>query len=212
MRLSEEHPGATAPLPGALLSNLTFFAWTDAGPNAIEDLAGYYPNEYTVGLVDGATRLSGAAVSPSLFGILRATPAHGRFFTPTAVTEGAPPVVVLSHALWRDEFGEDPEAVGRGLVIDGVSHTIIGVAQPGFSISSPRGPSLAAARHPATHGARGESAGHRVLRGRAPGPGGECRASVGRGDPRRAEHSGSRHWARMWCLAPGGQSSYGRAR
>jgi hypothetical protein len=47
--------------------------------------------------------------------------------------EGAAPVVVLGHSLWRNGFGGDPAIVGKPLTIDGVSHEIVGVAPPGFA-------------------------------------------------------------------------------
>jgi len=40
VRIFEEHPGATSPLRGRMLSNLTFFAWSEA-PRTIEGMAVY---------------------------------------------------------------------------------------------------------------------------------------------------------------------------
>src|SRR6266568_8029839 len=40
VRLSEEHPGAVSPLRQALLSNLTFHAWSQAS-RTVEQLAAY---------------------------------------------------------------------------------------------------------------------------------------------------------------------------
>lgn len=132
VRLSEEHPGANSPLRVPMLSNLTYDAWSHA-PSTIEQFAGYSYAEYTVALLGGAVRLTGAPVTPSLFALVGATPALGRFFLPEDARSGAGKVIVLSDRLWRERFGTDVHVVGRQVVVDDEPHTIIGVAQPGFA-------------------------------------------------------------------------------
>jgi putative ABC transport system permease protein len=129
MRLSEEHPGANSPLRVPMLSNLTYHAWSKSA-STIDQLGAYRYDEYIVEMPGGAVRLIGAQVTPSLFSLVAASPALGRFFLP----EDAPAesVVVLSDRLWRERFGGDVNVIGRGLVIDGKPRTIVGVARPGF--------------------------------------------------------------------------------
>ena len=75
----------------------------------------------------------GAVVSANYFDVLRARPALGRFFLPEEEgAEGGAPVVVLSHDLWRNRFGSDPEVLGRTLEVNRRPYTIVGVAPPGF--------------------------------------------------------------------------------
>src|SRR4029450_10834239 len=131
MRLSEEHPGGKSPLRVPMLSNLTYHAWSRSS-STIEQAAAYSYDEYTVEMPGGAIRLIGAPVTPSLFRLLDATPALGRFFLPEDARAGADNVVVLSDRLWRERFGADANIVGRGFVIDGRPRTMIGVAKPGF--------------------------------------------------------------------------------
>jgi len=45
---------------------------------------------------------------------------------------GAHPVAVLSYACWRKRFGSAPDIIGRTLLANGQSYTIIGVAEKGF--------------------------------------------------------------------------------
>lgn len=40
-------------------------------------------------------------------------------------------VVLLSHRLWRERFGADPDIVGRDIRMDDAPYTVIGVLQPG---------------------------------------------------------------------------------
>jgi putative ABC transport system permease protein len=131
VRLSEEHPGANSPLRVPMLSNLTYHAW-NAAPSTIDRFAAYSYAEYTVALPGGSIRMVGAPVTPSLFALVGATPALGRFFRPQDARSGSDDVVVLSDRLWRERFAADAAIVGRSVVVDGRPRTIVGVAKPGF--------------------------------------------------------------------------------
>ena len=73
-------------------------------------------------------------VTGNWFGLLGVTAARGRLFQPSDdVSEGGHPVVVLSHAFWRQRFAEDPAAVGGTLTLGGRDYTIIGVLPASYS-------------------------------------------------------------------------------
>ncbi len=130
VQLSEEHPGAISPLQRPFLSNLTFHAWSNA--RTIEMPAAYSSMYFTIGLPSGTERLTGAAVTPSMFALLGQSPALGRFFLPDEGRDGANAVLVLSERGWRERFNADPSIVGRSVVVDGKPYEIVGVARPGF--------------------------------------------------------------------------------
>jgi predicted permease len=74
-----------------------------------------------------------AQVSGNYFSVLGVPAAIGRLFTPQDnVNEGAHPYVVLSWDLWQRRFGGDPKVLGRGITLNGVPFTVIGVAARGF--------------------------------------------------------------------------------
>ena len=75
-------------------------------------------------------RLSIATVTPSLMTTLGVPAAMGRLITPEDSAAGT--TVVLSHALWREQFGGDPGIVGRVVRLDGSAHTVIGVMPESF--------------------------------------------------------------------------------
>jgi predicted permease len=131
VRIWEEHPGASAAIRGAALSDLTYNVWNES-PRTLEGIAAHSTARFTVTGFDEPIRVEGAAVSPSLFPLLRATPAVGRFFRTEEGIGTAAPVVVLSDGFWRERFGGDRAAIGRALVLDDRAYTIIGVAAPGF--------------------------------------------------------------------------------
>ena len=132
VRLSEEHPGAVSPLRAAMLSNLTYYAWS-AAPRTIEQFAAYRSSAYTVTRDGESARVDGADVTPSLFAMLGELPARGRFFGDDDAATGSAPVVVLSDRGWRERFSADPSIVGRNLLIDAKPATIVGVARPGLA-------------------------------------------------------------------------------
>lgn len=90
--------------------------------------------DVTIGAGQGARQASLELVTAGYFHLLQLTPAAGRCFT-SAQDRGADadPVLVLSHAFWQREFGSDPTAVGRDLLVEGKRFTIVGVAPRGFA-------------------------------------------------------------------------------
>lgn len=80
---------------------------------------------------DGATQiLFGEAVDGEFFSFVGASMALGRPLQPADDTPTAPPVVVLSHRLWRTTFAADPQIIGRIVRVGGQQFEIIGVAAP----------------------------------------------------------------------------------
>lgn len=70
--------------------------------------------------------------SSSLFSVLQTQPLLGRSFLPDEDKPGHNHVVVLSDTLWRSRFGADTRLVGKAVVINGESYTVIGIMPPRF--------------------------------------------------------------------------------
>lgn len=83
---------------------------------------------------DGVSeRLWGYLVTGNYFDVLGVSPAMGRLIsTDDDRTPGAHPVTVLSFQCWQQRFGADPNIVGKSLIANGRSYTVIGVAPQGF--------------------------------------------------------------------------------
>jgi putative ABC transport system permease protein len=77
-------------------------------------------------------RINRTTCSFDLLRLLGVRPALGRDFLPTDERAGHIPVAIISHTVWRDNFGGDPSAIGGSLAIDGRQFTIIGVMPAGF--------------------------------------------------------------------------------
>jgi predicted permease len=78
-------------------------------------------------------RVSGAAVSANLFEVLGVQPVVGRSFSVEEDRPGAERVLLVSYGLWQRRYGSDPGIVGRTVILNGIPHTTIGVAPPGFN-------------------------------------------------------------------------------
>src|ERR1051326_8932199 len=78
---------------------------------------------------DRAERASGAIVTANYFDALGVKPLLGRGFRPDeGEGRNAHPVVVISYRAWKDRYNGDPEIIGKTQYMNGVQHTIIGVA------------------------------------------------------------------------------------
>jgi predicted permease len=101
------------------------------------DVAGYRDgNEMNLTGAGEPMRLHGTAVSANFFSLLSVRPESGRGFREGEDEPGNDNFVILSHALWREEFGNDPSAVGRSVMLGGVSRQIIGVMPADFQLGS----------------------------------------------------------------------------
>ena len=104
---------------------------------SFEQLAAYRTRQFNWSSPDGVVSLSGAAVSPSLFPLLRAAPQLGRLFVEEEARAGANQVALLSHRAWTTRFGSDPDILGRVLTFNERPFTVVGVLAEGFYFPTP---------------------------------------------------------------------------
>ena len=71
-------------------------------------------------------------VTDGTFRALRIQPRLGRIFSAEDDSPGAPPTVLLSHGYWQQEFASSRDVLGQSLVVDGISHEIVGVLPEGM--------------------------------------------------------------------------------
>jgi putative ABC transport system permease protein len=83
-------------------------------------------------------RLNAADVSAGFFDVLGVQPAIGRTFRTEENQTGHTNVVILADGIWRQQFGGDPQIVGKNITLDGVSRQVIGVMPAGFAYPADR--------------------------------------------------------------------------
>jgi putative ABC transport system permease protein len=76
-------------------------------------------------------RIPALQVTGTLFALLGRPPLLGRSITEADEQRDAR-VAVLAHGLWTRRFGGDASILGRTLLVNGESHTVIGVMPPDF--------------------------------------------------------------------------------
>jgi predicted permease len=74
--------------------------------------------------------------TPGIFSVLQVQPAQGRGFTVDEAQTGHGYVAVLTYGLWREQFGGDPNILGKTILLDGFPHKIIGVMPQSFHMPS----------------------------------------------------------------------------
>jgi putative ABC transport system permease protein len=87
----------------------------------------------TLSIGDRAARAPGSLVSANYFEAIGVRPFLGRGFAPGEDTgRNAHPVTVISYQAWQERFHGDPAILGRTQMLNGLPHTIVGVAPQGF--------------------------------------------------------------------------------
>lgn len=95
--------------------------------HAFESVAAARQDTFTLTGLGPAARVAAAQVTPAFFPSLGVVSRMGRTFTDAEDVPGATPVVMLTESFWRAYFGSDPNAVGKSIVLDSTSYTVIGV-------------------------------------------------------------------------------------
>jgi putative ABC transport system permease protein len=97
-----------------------------------EHIAGYTDVGYNLATGTQAEHVRGTPVSSEYFQVLGVHPALGRDFLPEEDRGEGQHVAILSHALWMRRFGGDRATVGKTVLLNGESYTVIGVMPAGF--------------------------------------------------------------------------------
>ena len=101
--------------------------------DVFSDVAAWDFEEFSISTQSRPQRALGQMVSANFFALLGVQPGKGRLFLPEEdIGRGAHAVVVLSEPTWKTMFGGDPAIIGRQIVLNGRSYTVIGVAPGEF--------------------------------------------------------------------------------
>jgi len=75
----------------------------------------------------------GQKVSDQFLKVLGVDPARGRDFTADDDKAGAPPVAIVSHEFWQTRLAGADSALGAGVRLNGIDHTVVGILPPRLS-------------------------------------------------------------------------------
>src|SRR5579863_6993559 len=116
---------------GAFLS-YTKYTQIQEQNKTLESIAGFYPLTLSMVTEREPEAVNGARASVDFFRVLGISPARGRAFLPEEEQDGGPDVAVISDGFWHSHFAGDPAAMGKALVLDGKSATIVGILPASF--------------------------------------------------------------------------------
>ena len=103
----------------------------------LESLAAWRGVPWTLTGVGEPTRLNAQLVSWEFFPLLGVPPLFGRPVSKEDDRPNGPRVVVLSHRLWQQRFGGDPNIIGRSIQLNDNAMQVIGVMPAGFRFRDP---------------------------------------------------------------------------
>jgi predicted permease len=134
----------TAPafnIPELNMAPSNYFVYREQN-RTFEDL-GLYQGD-SVSVTGGAEpeHVSAVDVTDATLPILGIAPMLGRLFNRTDTAPESPDTVILTYGYWQRRFGSDRSIIGRSMVMDGKSHTIIGVMPQTFHFLDWQDPAL----------------------------------------------------------------------
>jgi putative ABC transport system permease protein len=100
---------------------------------SFERMSAYFGASLTLTGNGDPVQLRGARVTHEFFETMGMAPVYGHPFTAANGQAGGERVVMLAHGLWERRFGADPRIIGRQIVLNGVSHEVIGVMPGRFA-------------------------------------------------------------------------------
>jgi len=114
------------------LTYLNFLDW-QRDSHTLSSMALYRNQDYNFTGTGEAERLTGYMISSSFFSTLGVNPVIGRTFRPEEDQLGAAPVAILGGGFWKRRFGSAPDIIGKPIVLNGASYTIVGVIPADFA-------------------------------------------------------------------------------
>jgi putative ABC transport system permease protein len=93
-----------------------------------EDIVAFRGRSFTLTGDGDPERITGRRISAGFFELLGLGLLRGRTFTLDDDVAGAEPVVILGRGFWQRRFGEDTAVVGRTVLLDGNSYTVVGIS------------------------------------------------------------------------------------
>src|SRR6266704_1801134 len=99
----------------------------EARSHSFEKLGAFGYTSFNLAAEDRPERIAGATVTAGVLPLLGVSPIKGRFFRPEECKPGRDDVVILSARLWQRRFNSDPQIIGKKLLLNGKSFTVVGV-------------------------------------------------------------------------------------
>jgi putative ABC transport system permease protein len=102
-----------------------------------EGLAIYRYQDFNLSGEGSVQPIIGCSVSANFFSVLGIVPEAGGLFTAEQEQPGKDEAVLVSYALWQQQFGGDPRLIGKHIHLSGRVYTVTGIMPSDFSFPVP---------------------------------------------------------------------------
>jgi len=125
----------TANFESSSISYPNFLDWQRRNAS-FSAMAAYRQDDYSLTGSGESERVRVAMISHGFFEILGVNPVLGRLFTADEDRLGTTRVVLIGGGLWQRKFGSSPDIVGKTLMLNGESYTVVGVIPRSFHLDA----------------------------------------------------------------------------
>jgi predicted permease len=126
---------ATVPTSTAV-DGATWFQLESEGPEYPRAVFSGWASGVNLSAAGAAAFVQQQRVGAGYFDVLGVRPERGREFLASEDVVEGPALAILSHALWRNTFGGDPEILGGTIRLKGEPHTVVGIMPEDFRSSA----------------------------------------------------------------------------
>src|SRR6201984_1801186 len=124
-------------IPPVVASYADYLDWKQQA-HSFSNMGTYFSDTFNLSAGGQSTQVEAMFATTSALQVLGVAPRLGRIFTPDEEQWGNRHVVLLTHALWKDKFGANPDIVGRTIRLDAEPYVVIGVMPENFAALIPR--------------------------------------------------------------------------
>ena len=124
-------------IPPVVASYADYLDWKQQA-RSFSNMGTYVTDTFNLSAGGQSTQVESMDATTSALQTLGIAPELGRLFTPDEEQWGNRHVVLLTHALWKDKFGANPDIVGRTVRLDAEPYAVIGVMPENFAALIPR--------------------------------------------------------------------------
>jgi putative ABC transport system permease protein len=124
-------------IPPVVASYADYLDWKQQA-HSFSNMGTYVSDSFNLSVGGESTQVESMDATTSTLQTLGVAPELGSIFTPVEEQWGNRHVVLLTHALWKDKFGANPNIVGQTIRLDAEPYVVIGVMPGNFTALMPR--------------------------------------------------------------------------
>ena len=124
-------------IPPVVASYADYLDWKQEA-HSFSNMGTYVSDSFNLSVGGESAQVEAMDAAASTLQTLGIVPELGSIFTPGEEQWGNRHVVLLTHALWKDKFGANPNIVGQTIRLNAEPYVVIGVMPENFTALTPR--------------------------------------------------------------------------